>query len=87
MFLNNLYILGLLGHAVFYEDETRYGVYPYAGNLSFIMRVKVKWVLCYFVIVSRPVAYICRVYLKKNVRWKAFTTAYFELHMQLLCLG
>jgi len=37
--------LGLLGHAAFYEDETRYGVCPYAdlrGNLSFIVRVKVK---------------------------------------------
>ena len=39
-----------LGHAAFYEDETRYEVFPYAdqrGNLSFIVRVKVKWVLCY----------------------------------------
>ena len=38
-------ILGLLGHAAFYEDETRYGVCPYAdlrGNLSFIVHVKVK---------------------------------------------
>ena len=38
-------IFGLLGHAAFYEDETRYGVCPYAdlrGNLSFIVRVKVK---------------------------------------------
>ena len=34
-----------LGHAVFYEDETRYGVCPYAdqrGNLSFVVRVRVK---------------------------------------------
>ena len=34
-----------LGHAAFYEDETRYGACPYAdlrGNLSFIVRVKVK---------------------------------------------
>ena len=34
-----------LGHAAFYEDETHYGVFPYAdqrGNLSFVVRVKVK---------------------------------------------
>ena len=38
-------ILGLLGHAAFYEDETRCEVCPYAdlrGNLSFTVRVKVK---------------------------------------------
>jgi len=38
-------ILGLLGHAALYEDETHYGVCPYAdlrGNLSFTVRVKVK---------------------------------------------
>jgi len=47
-----------LGHAAFYEDETRYVVYPYADQRSFIVCVKVKWVLCYFVIASRPVAYV-----------------------------
>ena len=38
-------IFSLLGHAAFYEDETRYGVCPYAdqrGNLSFVVCVKVK---------------------------------------------
>ena len=62
------------------QDETHYGVFPYAnqrGNLSFIVCVKVKWVLCYFVIVSRPVAYV---EYSKTLRRKAFTTAYFELH-------
>ena len=77
-------ILGLLGHAAFYEDETHYGIFPYADqreNLSFIVCVKVKWVLCYFVIVSRPVAYVEYSKPKKhNVRRKAFTTAYFGLH-------
>ena len=36
---------GLLDHAAFYEDETRYGVCPYAdlrGNLSFVVCIKVK---------------------------------------------
>jgi len=38
-------IFGLLGYAVFYKDETRYGVCPYAdqrGNLCFIVCVKVS---------------------------------------------
>ena len=51
----------IFSHATFFEDETHYGVCPYAdqhGNLSFIVCVKVKWVLCYFVMVSRSVAYM-----------------------------
>jgi len=37
-------MLVYLGYAAFYKDETHYGVCPYAehGNLSFIVRVKVK---------------------------------------------
>ena len=53
-------ILGLLGHAAFYEDEIHYGVCLYTDqcvSLSFIVRVKVKWVLCYCVIGSKPVVY------------------------------
>ena len=45
-------------------------VYSYAdqrGNLSFTVHVKVKWVLCYFVIVSRPVAYIEYSKTSKNI--------------------
>ena len=63
-------ILGLLGHAAFYEDESRYEVCPYTdqrGDLSFVVCVKVKWVLCYFVIVSRPVAYVEYCKTSKNI--------------------
>ena len=63
-------ILGLLGHAAFYEDETRYGDCPYAdlrGNLSFIVRVKVKRVVFNFVIVSRLVAHVEYSKTSKNI--------------------
>jgi len=43
------------------QYKTRYGVCPYTDqcvNLSFDMRIEVKWILCYFLIVSRPVAYV-----------------------------
>ena len=49
-----------LGHAAFYEDKTCFGVCPYVdqrGNLSFIMHIKVKQVLCYFLIISG----VCRI--------------------------
>ena len=57
-----VFILGLLGHAAFYEDKTYCGVCLYAdqrGNLSFIVRVKVNWVLC-------KACGICRILLKST---------------------
>ena len=58
-----VFILGLLGHAAFYEDKTYYGVCPYAdqhGNLSFIVRVRVIWALC-------KACGICRILLKSII--------------------
>ena len=55
------FILGLLDYAAFYKDKTHYEVCPYADqheNLSFYHAHKVKWVLCYFAIISRPVTYV-----------------------------
>ena len=54
-----MFILGVLGPAAFYEDETRYGVCPYAnqrGNLSFIVCAKSSVLFC-----NRLKAYgVCR---------------------------
>ena len=60
------------------------------GNLSFIMRIKVKSVLCDFVIISKLVGYVEYSKLKKKhyVRRKAFILLLTLNYMvALICLG
>jgi len=73
-FCHKIVILGLLGHAAFYEDETCSEIRLYAdlhGNLSFIA------------IVSRPVTYVEYSITSKNIMSDG---RHLLLLTQLLCL-
>ena len=48
-------------------EETCYGVCPYTDQRGNLVCIKVKWVLCYFIIVSRPVVYVDYSKTVKNI--------------------